>query len=70
MCLAVPRKIIDTLVESDSAALHTLVADMLAVTKSIRYLRDPTPGWVTMPIVLGTTRVVDMLAGDQLPRIC
>jgi len=147
----------DTLVESDSAALHTLVADMLAVTKSIRCLRDPTrggissalneiagqsgvgilldepsipireevrgacemlgldplyvanegkllaivdpksegdllsamrkhplghaaqrvgivteshPGWVTMRTVLGTTRVVDMLAGDQLPRIC
>jgi len=147
----------DTPVESDSAALHTLVADMLAVTKSIRCLRDPTrggvssalneiaaqsrvgilldepaipireevlgacemlgldplyvanegklivivdpghesellaamrkhplgrkaqrigtitesnPGWVRMRTVLGTTRIVDMLAGDQLPRIC
>ena len=28
------------------------------------------PGWVTMRTVLGTTRIVDMLAGDQLPRIC
>lgn len=28
------------------------------------------PGWVTMRTRLGTTRVVDMLAGDQLPRIC
>ncbi len=28
------------------------------------------PGLVTMRTVLGTTRVVDMLAGDQLPRIC
>jgi hydrogenase expression/formation protein HypE len=27
-------------------------------------------GWVTMRTVLGTTRIVDMLAGDQLPRIC
>jgi hydrogenase expression/formation protein HypE len=147
----------DSPVESDSAALHTLVNDMLAVTKSIRCLRDPTrggvssalneiadasqagillderaipireevrgacemlgldplyvanegklvaivgaedadavldamrshplgrnaqrigtvtdthPGWVSMRTVLGTTRIVDMLAGDQLPRIC
>jgi hydrogenase expression/formation protein HypE len=28
------------------------------------------PGWVTMRTLLGTTRIVDMLAGDQLPRIC
>jgi hydrogenase expression/formation protein HypE len=27
-------------------------------------------GLVTMRTPLGTTRVVDMLAGDQLPRIC
>ncbi|MBZ5608477.1 MAG: hydrogenase expression/formation protein HypE [Acidobacteriia bacterium] len=147
----------DSPVESDSAPLHTLVADMLGVTHAIRCLRDPTrggvssslneiaaqsrvgiqleettipvreevrgacemlgldplyvanegkllaivdpavadnlvdvmrkhplgrearrigtvkhtdPGWVTMRTVLGTTRIVDMLAGDQLPRIC
>jgi len=145
-------------VESDSAALHTLVAAMLAVTQdSIRCLRDPTrggvssalneiaaqsrvgilmdeqaipvreevkgacellgldplyvanegklvaivapdvaegllaamrahplgrgaeiigtvrdshPGVVVMRTLLGTTRIVDMLSGDQLPRIC
>jgi hydrogenase expression/formation protein HypE len=144
-------------VESDSAALHTLVADMLAAARGIRCLRDPTrggvsstlneiaqqsqvsirlderaiavkpavqgacellgldplyvanegkliaivdpadaegvlaamrrhplglgaqivgtvgeghPAIVTMRTVLGTSRVVDMLAGDQLPRIC
>jgi hydrogenase expression/formation protein HypE len=28
------------------------------------------PGLVIMRTPLGTTRVVDMLAGDQLPRIC
>ena len=28
------------------------------------------PGLVTMRTSLGTTRVVDMLSGDQLPRIC
>jgi hydrogenase expression/formation protein HypE len=27
-------------------------------------------GLVAMRTVLGTTRVVDMLAADQLPRIC
>jgi len=27
-------------------------------------------GLVTMRTPLGTTRIVDMLAGDQLPRIC
>ena len=144
-------------VESDSAPLHTLVADMLAAAHGIRCLRDPTrggvsstlneiaqqskvsirleesaitirpevqgacellgldplyvanegkliaivdpadaealvaamrkhplgtgariagtvtegrPGTVVMRTVLGTSRLVDMLAGDQLPRIC
>jgi hydrogenase expression/formation protein HypE len=144
-------------IESDSAALHTLVAEMLRVTESIRCMRDPTRGGlssalneiatqsrvgieldegaipireevrgacemlgldplyvanegkliaiietgvieevltamrkhplgqqariigevteknrglVTMRTLLGTTRIVDMLAGDQLPRIC
>jgi len=28
------------------------------------------PGLVTMRTTFGTTRIVDMLAGDQLPRIC
>ncbi len=28
------------------------------------------PGLVVMRTSLGTTRVVDMLSGDQLPRIC
>ncbi|MGD0840102.1 MAG: hydrogenase expression/formation protein HypE [Candidatus Acidiferrales bacterium] len=28
------------------------------------------PGLVTMRTPLGTTRIVDMIAGDQLPRIC
>ncbi len=28
------------------------------------------PGMVTMRTVFGTSRIVDMLAGDQLPRIC
>jgi hydrogenase expression/formation protein HypE len=28
------------------------------------------PGLVTMRTPFGTTRIVDMLPGDQLPRIC
>ena len=147
----------ETQIQSDSAALHTLVADMLSATRDIRCMRDPTrggvssalneivqqsrvgieleertipvcegvrgacellgldplyvanegkliaivapaatqaalqamrrhplgsgaqiigtvkketPGLVTMRTPLGTTRIVDMLAGDQLPRIC
>jgi hydrogenase expression/formation protein HypE len=28
------------------------------------------PGLVTARTAFGTTRIVDMLAGDQLPRIC
>jgi hydrogenase expression/formation protein HypE len=144
-------------VESDSAALHTLVRDMLDASSAIRCMRDPTrgglssalneiagqaragieltepvipvreavrgacellgfdplyvanegklvaivapedapavlaamrghtlgrdaaiigavtekhPGRVTMKTAFGTTRIVDMLTGDQLPRIC
>ena len=147
----------ETRIVSDSAALHTLVSDMLQVSREIRCMRDPTrggvsstlneiaqqshvgieleeccipvreevrgacellgldplyvanegkliaivsasaaeemlcamrrhplgaaaqiigtvkkenAGLVTMRTPLGTTRVVDMLAGDQLPRIC
>jgi hydrogenase expression/formation protein HypE len=147
----------ETDLQSDSAALHTLVAAMLQASKEIRCLRDPTrggvsstlneiagqagcgieideraipvreevkgacemlgldplyvanegklvaivapdaaggilaamrahplgaqaqiigtvtathPGMVTMRTVVGPSRIVDMLAGDQLPRIC
>jgi hydrogenase expression/formation protein HypE len=31
---------------------------------------DAHPGTVVMKTTFGTTRIVDMLAGDQLPRIC
>ena len=147
----------ESTIQSDSAALHTLVAEMLKVNGTIRCMRDPTrgglsstlneiaeqsrvgielveetipvrdavkgacemlgldplyvanegklvaivapdaadalvetmrkhplgkearvigtvteahAGLVTMRTTLGTTRIVDMLAGDQLPRIC
>ena len=38
--------------------------------RAIGYVSKANPGLVTMRTSLGTTRVVDMLAGDQLPRIC
>ena len=31
---------------------------------------DGSPGLVTLRSRLGTTRIVDMLSGEQLPRIC
>ena len=33
-------------------------------------ITEANPGLVTMRTSLGTTRIVDMLSGDQLPRIC
>jgi hydrogenase maturation factor len=33
-------------------------------------VQEQHKGLVTMRTCLGTTRIVDMLAGDQLPRIC
>jgi hydrogenase expression/formation protein HypE len=36
----------------------------------IGVVTEAQPGMVTMRTVLGTTRIVDLLAGDQLPRIC
>jgi hydrogenase expression/formation protein HypE len=33
-------------------------------------VRESNSGLVAMRTILGTTRIVDMLAGDQLPRIC
>jgi hydrogenase expression/formation protein HypE len=38
--------------------------------KIIGTVTEKNTGMVTMRTRLGTTRIVDMLAGDQLPRIC
>jgi len=38
--------------------------------RRIGTVTESDPGWVSIRTVLGTTRIVDMLAGDQLPRIC
>jgi len=41
-----------------------------AQAQIIGTVQETTAGLVTMRTTLGTTRIVDMLAGDQLPRIC
>jgi hydrogenase expression/formation protein HypE len=41
-----------------------------AQARVIGTVTEKNPGLVTMRTAYGTTRVVDMLAGDQLPRIC
>ncbi len=45
---------------------HPLGAD----ARIIGTVTAENPGLVTMRTLLGSTRIVDMLAGDQLPRIC
>ncbi len=39
-------------------------------SRLIGTVTERSPGRVIMRTALGTTRIVDMLAGDQLPRIC
>jgi hydrogenase expression/formation protein HypE len=41
-----------------------------ASAEVIGKITEANSGLVTMKTLLGTTRIVDMLAGDQLPRIC
>lgn len=41
-----------------------------AEARLIGRVKKESPGLVTMRTAFGTTRIVDMLAGDQLPRIC
>lgn len=41
-----------------------------ACSRIIGRVTAENPGLVTLRTSLGTTRVVDMLSGDQLPRIC
>ena len=51
----------ETEIASDTAALHGLVQAMIGAGIDIHVLPDPTR--------VGGTRVVDMLSGEQLPRI-
>jgi hydrogenase expression/formation protein HypE len=52
-------------------ALQKLRADPLGAQASIiGTVIDDNPGLVTMRSRIGATRVVDMMSGEQLPRIC
>jgi hydrogenase expression/formation protein HypE len=57
--------------EIADAVLQAVKSHPLGVeARIIGTVKKENPGLVTMRTPLGTTRVVDMLAGDQLPRIC
>ena len=59
----------ETQIQSDSAALHTLVAEMLGVTRDIRCMRDPTRGGVssTLNEIAERSRVGIELEESSLP---
>ncbi len=57
--------------EAADAVLQAMRGHPLgAEAQIIGTVKKENPGLVTMRTPLGTTRIVDMLAGDQLPRIC
>src|SRR5262249_29998036 len=57
--------------EAVDAALSSLTRHPLGTTASvIGRIVDDHPGRVVMETIFGAKRVVDMLVGDQLPRIC
>lgn len=57
--------------ESANAVLSAMQNHTLArEAEIIGTITEAHRGLVTMRTLLGTTRIVDMLAGDQLPRIC
>jgi hydrogenase expression/formation protein HypE len=54
-----------------TAALAAMRADPLGTdARIIGRIGDGVPGRVTMRTILGGRRIVDMLVGEQLPRIC
>jgi hydrogenase expression/formation protein HypE len=59
----------ETPLESDSAALHTLVAAMLEASSSIRALRDPTRGGLssTLNEIAAASKVGMLLEEDSIP---
>ena len=57
--------------EAADAVLQAMRRHALgAEAQMIGTVNKENPGLVTMRTAFGTTRIVDMLAGDQLPRIC
>jgi hydrogenase expression/formation protein HypE len=49
---------------------HSLGADACVIGTVSAAAGTPRVGLVTMQTIFGSTRIVDLLAGDQLPRIC
>jgi hydrogenase expression/formation protein HypE len=60
----VPRVHADAVLEAMRA--HPLGRDAAAIGEVV----DAHPGLVVMQSAIGSTRIVDMLSGEQLPRIC
>jgi hydrogenase expression/formation protein HypE len=57
--------------EAADAVLQAMKGHRLgSEAQIIGTVNNENPGLVTMRTPFGTTRIVDMLAGDQLPRIC
>jgi hydrogenase expression/formation protein HypE len=57
--------------EEAQEALQLMRSHPLGVEASIiGYVTDEKGGTVTMKSKIGATRIVDMLSGEQLPRIC
>lgn len=57
--------------EAAEAVLQAMRRHPLGLeARLIGTVKKENPGLVTMRTPFGTTRIVDMLAGDQLPRIC
>jgi hydrogenase expression/formation protein HypE len=56
-------------IQSDSAALHNLVADMLKASRGIRCMRDPTRGGVssTLNEIAAQSKVAIRLEEDAIP---
>ena len=72
MYVANEGKLVAVVAASDAQkALQALQAHPLGHDAAIiGHVRAEHPRMVVMRTALGTTRIVDMLAGDQLPRIC
>lgn len=57
--------------DAAAVALAALAAHELGVdTEIVGYVREAQPGLVVLETAFGGRRVVDMLVGDPLPRIC
>lgn len=56
--------------QSDAAVAAMRAHPLGADAALIGHVQDGRPGRVTMRTVFGGSRIVDMLVGEQLPRIC